>query len=357
MDEFFRKFESLLKLAGSSLLVAALFGFPAVYLHFLRFNILKNFMSYSQVRRAGALPTICFVLAWVCIYWVKKKFPLWESIEDLFLKPQPIALLVLLFAIPIVFAGVVSTMILSVWLLVNRDIIVPIISLVFAYSKSSIVPALVCFICSVMVGLFYIIPRERRIRRDPSKPDKWFMMWLYLSELGFVIVWSLYAIRGALYLEYPQLASILSNSIIILITTATVLIVTGAVMQDLFLEWIKGAISSREKRSVIVVVLIVMVPYAIFVSVYSYIVYPELPHGIGGGKPALVSLWVEKKVMPASLQRKLNRAVFSADGDMLKCEGLYLFDNDADRYILIDSISPPVSAIVVSKDQIKAISW
>jgi hypothetical protein len=93
------------------------------------------------------------------------------------------------------------------------------------------------------------------------------------------------------------------------------------------------------------------------ISFYSYSVYPILPQGFGGGKPARVVLWFGNDDFPPDLKQRMPRAVFASDEKVTRGENLYLLYESSEAFILADSDHPPAAGLSIARDKVKAISW
>jgi len=79
--------------------------------------------------------------------------------------------------------------------------------------------------------------------------------------------------------------------------------------------------------------------------------YPVIPYWAGGGRPRGIRVWIEQKSLPESVGRHCQR-----DGELFRCEGLYLVYANSEVFIIADGQWPRAQGIVLRRDIVKAVS-
>jgi hypothetical protein len=182
--------------------------------------------------------------------------------------------------------------------------------------------------------------------------------WSFPPIIPFVFVGLLYIIKGLMYIWEPSLSSLLSHHFILIFGLCCALIYIIFMVGVISLDWIINSLDKGKRlKGYIIVLGLVLGSFLSSVLVYSYSLYPRMPRGLGGGKPERIVIWIAKEDLPADLQKRIVKASFVADGEIIRCENIYLIYDDSATLIIADSDSSPASGALLPRDKVKAISW
>jgi hypothetical protein len=385
------KLEPMLKLAAVGFGLVAAMGLPAVYINFQRFGVPSHFISYDLVLRAGVVPTIPLVLFSLYVYAAVREYMRGEKKLRFLNVPLALSTPIAVVTYLLLLAGLFALVPLELWAtlwpvawvlrkyvgwnLTNRQLL--------------IAPSLIAL---SVFGVYQIAKRlalrgnftpslgqlfRSRLRRDKlgaeaadaatpvARPKAAGEEDESLQLLGLVFLGApvysvamLYCVKGFLYLWSPDWSPAYLSHYYILTSGVTGGLVLGIYFAFVtFSEWLAG--TNRRRRLIAFVVIISMVVMVLLASIsfYSYSVYPILPQGLGGGKPARVVVWFSHDDLPADLQRRLSRASFGGDDKVARGENLYLLYESADGLILSDGDQPPATGLRIAHDKVKALSW
>ncbi|MCA1816563.1 MAG: hypothetical protein LC746_09190 [Acidobacteria bacterium] len=367
------KLEPLFKLAAAGVGLVAALGFPAVYLNLRRFGVPSHFISYDQVLRAGALPTAALVLVGIYLYAAAREYQskerrLWFLfVPGALLVSLPLAAYLVLFAGTVVFIFTCGWALSQpfVWLLWKAfGIVVPDKPLL-------IIPgALLTMIAErawprlkhTRVGAWAHSLGERApdwidnlFAALPNSFSRQFAVYLFFAVfcvlLLFDIRWFLSHWRpgwSPAYLRSPYL---------LLWGAAGGLLLGFFVLLVTLYEWFRGEDASKRRRAFTSFVSAVVLGLLAAIAIYSDSIYPTLPQGLGGGKPARVVVWFGKDDFPADLQRRLAPARFTSDDKTTRGDDLYLLYESSDTLIFANGEAPPAAGVRIARDKVEAISW
>jgi hypothetical protein len=123
-----------------------------------------------------------------------------------------------------------------------------------------------------------------------------------------------------------------------------------AVLAGALTQLADGATESRGRMTAYAAIFIIYFP---LVALYASQWYPYIPYALGGGQPAQVRVWLEKKSLPESFKKTFE---CEEDGDLSRCHKAYLVDHDSDRTILVDSAYAYKDSfsVILPKEAVKA---
>jgi len=321
--------EQALKLVAGGAVVVAAMGFPAVYIHFLRFNIPTSFISYDLVLRAGAVPVLLLLPIGVYGYWVAKLYvnPSKEENTSPIVLPES-ASTNLNEESSWSFPGrFVSISIRVIGLSGPPRIPIPILSIdVPAKYIALNIPAKYIFILPVVV---YWVAVTRILPQDP------------LSELGYDPPSGFLGI----------FVEALPTSIMIIIFY---LFVSGA---ETAYRWITQINTRIRRQGFVLLITLLILAYLFLVSAYSYTVYPNVPRGLGGGKLEEVTVWLSTDNFPEDAIKGSAYKCVTVGEKFVRCDHLYLLGLNDKQLILLEQMVGPTSGWLVPRGNVHAISW
>jgi hypothetical protein len=378
--------EGPLKLLAVFAALITFLGTPAVVVQFVRFHIPLQFMTRDQALRAGIMPAICLIALGLSTYWaVSKPRKVLERLE-LFRFGGPLAE-------EAGMAGVGLTD-ASRWLTATTVIVLIILPIAavwnyglhhfFSYLPPSIEGmgrwlllqktvwvALVLASAAVFLAVFRRV--AFKVRQGVSK--------IRIVKLAVNLVGSIirYLHKLANRLGHPLLQGALFAVILSCLLSLYLLLqkltyggpqwlwpgLWGSLLEAFacgclisFLAVLAGALTqladaATENRGRVTAYGAIFIIYFPLVALYASQWYPYIPYALGGGQPAQVSVWLEKKSLPESFKKTFG---CEDDGDLSRCHKAYLVDHDSDRTILVDSAYAHISSfsVVLSKDAVKA---
>ena len=382
--------ENALKIIVASVGLVAALGFPAVYLHFSTFGVPTTFISYDHVLRAGALPAVLLMLFGTYVYWTVKEVHLGMTPMHF---PR-FSLIGYALILPLYLPLMISTLVggLSMQILLAWAIVWP-----FAWSTSRIfgidIDNRVKLCCAIALYLIVHIIVWRKARDKSGNKESYLdrankmYEWLVKVEpmrtvmravmltiqspkditgRGVIITIATiilsfnlipYSIKGVLYLWDPSWSQLLPTSYILGLGNMGALLCFLTFMLLVIMQWLDNDDHRVRRMGFFGAITVVLVLYLVSVGIYSYILYPRLPQGLGGGKPTQVVLWIGKDDLPPDVRERLPAGLFSEQGSVTRIEYIYLFSQDEKRIILVDESIGPALGLLVLQDKIKAISW
>jgi hypothetical protein len=188
------------------------------------------------------------------------------------------------------------------------------------------------------------------VRAQARKQLKW-----YFLIYPFYSVALLYTTRILIIIWNPEMARLLKHRYMLLIGGIGGLVYCIS-LAIIYSKWVGGEDKKARLKGMIVTISVMFLVYLASASYYSYAIYPQLPNGLGGGRPAPITLWVDTDHFPTDLPQLFPSATFSSGDKAVKCEHLYLLYSDPQVLILVAGVDTG-SGVLLSRDSVKAIAW
>ncbi|HXY24232.1 MAG TPA: hypothetical protein VEI73_06245 [Candidatus Acidoferrum sp.] len=363
-------------------------GTPAVVVQFVRFHIPLQFMTRDQALRAGIMPAICLIALGLGMYWAvsnPKKVLGWlepfryggrvakeagmagVALTDTsrWLTATTVIVLILLPFAAIWnyglhhFFGYLPQSIQGMgrWLLLQKTVWVALVlasAAVFlvvfrrlAFKVREGVAKIRIVILGVnFVGL--IIDHLNKLADRLGYPLLQGAVFAVILSglLALYLLLQKFIYGGPLWL-WPELWGTLLKAFACGCVISFLAVLAGALTQL--------ADSRTKSQGQVTAYGAIFIIYFPLVALYASQWYPYIPYALGGGHPAQVTVWLEKKSVPESFKKTLG---CKEDGDLSRCETAYLLDHDSDRTILVDSAFAHTDSfsVVFSKEAVKAIN-
>ena len=188
--------------------------------------------------------------------------------------------------------------------------------------------------------------------------EKFAYYWTPMASIMFTgfVAFGLFAFRKSLNLWNPAFLPWFTNSTIMFFSTVTALCM--GMFGALFIITSKLSSEKRADRAKGIVVLgfLSLIIYIFSVGIYSFMIYPQLPQGLGGGLPAHITVWMERADLPNTLEKRIPSATCQESNGIVECEDLYLVHADSEIVILTDNPKLPAVSFIIPRDSVKNIS-
>jgi hypothetical protein len=194
-------------------------------------------------------------------------------------------------------------------------------------------------------------PRPKNPLRNELKTGAIFsvVVFLFLVLAAYSIPW--YCRMLGVDLRYLTLANIFLLGII---GTAGLLLAVG-----LFVSW-RWIQSEQKGKRLFVTSINLGIALAVFsalVWIYSVKLYATIPAAFGGGALDPVTVWIGKSDLPPDARRIFRTRRCLEEGDVVRCEGFFVIHRTSEEILIADDNKPPVSAVLLVRSAIKAVSW
>jgi hypothetical protein len=306
--------EKLLQLGGAAAALLAVMGFPAVYLRYLELGIPAYLIPSDQVIRAGALPSLSLIIAYLWMVWVREKLgentfvTVSNTIRNLTILTVLFLVLFILF-VPKVFPLDIFTGVIIVVMIVFSPIIVSFSAVYSRPRMNTHTTAFLRFTESIRVAEYILkyIPESRINTYITSFSSR---MTAYLSAFD----------------NDPRMARIRVA------------------------EYVYYMIKHFAH---------VLMMLALYAILYYYVLYPAIPMSLGGGKSEKVTFLAAEDDFSTQLRGALGNpnCVDQNEDKTTLCSGVYLFYLGNDYVILTGSPDQAAPGVQISRDKLMAITW
>ena len=343
--------ENLLRFGGLFIVAITVLGLPAVLLQFYRLNVPINFLSRTEALRAGVLPAIFLSVILLYLYWCA------EQISKAGASPVGVvfALLPFFALMVLVLVGYLSFVVAIVWFMFSheRDI---------AGRQRFDWPILIAGgLAWLLLSLFrskWAIERFAVVRQLASLPtrvkevlENWFAKERVLGRSNVLLAAVMLAFIGGFVVVYGGFAgltfaihshnTVLQGPVIFYAALVSGCLAAFLLLIAIFIGQLESSEDQRlHLRSAVTLTFGVLFFYVPSAVLYATVLYPRIPYGLGGGKPARATIWLEEAHFPDGWNPV-------SVGRLSKLSDVYLLQYDAERYIITPTDAPDGGAAIV----------